>query len=744
MYFRLSRRSTDAARAPLSRQLLSGTALTAVVGCVLALPASAQSASGSTADTLMELPTLTVEGESTSDYKSDRSSSEKFTAPLLDTPKTVTVIPAEVFEARDATSLEEVLRTTPGITLGAGEGGVPSADLPNIRGFGAESNIYVDGIRDPGSQTRDMFNLEQVEVIKGPGSAYSGRGSTGGSIDLVTKKPGAKTFYAGSGSVGAPLRGRATADSNIVLSDTVAIRLNAMAESTEVAGRDEVETSSLGFAPSLTLGLGEPTRATFSFYHLQTDDTPDYGIPYDPRTGRPADVDRDNFYGLLNRDFQKTQVDTGTIEVEHDIDDRFTLRNVTRYSWSENDYIVTNPDDSAGNVVNGTVWRAVKSRNADSQFFTNQTDLSGAFETGSLGHSFNTGFEVSRQESRNRGYTVDTGNRNCATTGIGAASSFNCTSLFAPDPNAPWVGAIGPSSSSSATTVNTRAVYAFDTIEITPQWLVNLGVRFDDYETEAESSGGRGGPFNGTNRSSFINYQGGIVYKPLPWSSVYVSYGTSSDPSGTTAGEGRDNIGSSDVDLDPEESVSYEIGTKWNVMDDQLSLTAALFRTDKTNARVSDPAGGTSEVLSGRQRVQGFELGMAGNITEQWRVFGGYTYMESEIIDDGAGTNDGNEMPNVPKQSLAVWSTYDVLPDWTLGGGATFMAHRYGDTGNTKEVPAYWRFDAMVEYRVTDDVDVRLNVNNLLDERYFDKPYTTHFATVAPGRSAVVTTSFKF
>ena len=530
-----------------------------------------------------------------------------------------------------------------------------------------------------------------------------------------------------------------------MLTDNAAVRLNVMAEDSEVAGRDEVYNSAIGFAPSFTWGLERDTRVSLSLYHMQTDDMPDYGIPYDTRTGQPAAVDRNNFYGLTNRDFQKTQEDSMTLDLEHDVSDRYTIRNVTRYKWSENDYIVTNPDDSRGNVVNGRVWRNTKSRNADSEVLSNQTDLSGEFETGGLKHSFNVGMELTHEETANRNYSVAVGSSNCAVAGLGAASGYNCASLFDPDPNDPWAGTILPSPSRTDTQVDTKAVYVFDTIELDPQWLVNGGLRYDMYETSQLSTNNQTGASTyRTNESNFFSYQLGLVFKPASNGSIYVSYGTSSDPSGSTAGEGRESLSANNSDLDPEESRSYEIGTKWDLFDRKLATTAAVFRTDKTNARVSDPLGGTNQVLDGEQRVQGIELGLSGNITDEWRIFGGYTFMRSEIINDGAGTDDGNEMPNVPAHSLNIWTTYDVLPDWTLGGGATYMSSRYGNTANTRKVPNYWKFDAMVEHAVTEDATVRLNVNNILDETYYEKPYTTHFATVAPGRSFVLSTAFKF
>lgn len=728
-----------------STRIWTATTIGAALSCALALPAHSQDAAQkATQSSVLEVPKITVEAE-TDSYKVDTSANQKLTAPLLDTPKSITVVNEEVMQEMGTTSLQEVLRTVPGITLGAGEGGVPSGDLPNIRGFGAEGNIQVDGMRDTGSATRDVFNLEQVEVMKGPGSAYNGRGSTGGSINLVTKRAKKGNSLSGTASASTPLGGRLTADGNYMLTDNAAVRLNVMAEDSEVAGRDEVYNSAIGFAPSFTWGLERDTRVSLSLYHMQTDDMPDYGIPYDTRTGQPAAVDRNNFYGLTNRDFQKTQEDSMTLDLEHDVSDRYTIRNVTRYKWSENDYIVTNPDDSRGNVVNGRVWRNTKSRNADSEVLSNQTDLSGEFETGGLKHSFNVGMELTHEETANRNYSVAVGSSNCAVAGLGAASGYNCASLFDPDPNDPWAGTILPSPSRTDTQVDTKAVYVFDTIELDPQWLVNGGLRYDMYETSQLSTNNQTGASTyRTNESNFFSYQLGLVFKPASNGSIYVSYGTSSDPSGSTAGEGRESLSANNSDLDPEESRSYEIGTKWDLFDRKLATTAAVFRTDKTNARVSDPLGGTNQVLDGEQRVQGIELGLSGNITDEWRIFGGYTFMRSEIINDGAGTDDGNEMPNVPAHSLNIWTTYDVLPDWTLGGGATYMSSRYGNTANTRKVPNYWKFDAMVEHAVTEDATVRLNVNNILDETYYEKPYTTHFATVAPGRSFVLSTAFKF
>lgn len=724
-----------------SRHILGASTLGLALTCA-AGPLSAQTAGQTAAQGATQLPSISVEGQGAAaaptGYKADQSQSPKYTAPLLDTPRTVTVIPAEVIENQGATSLADVLRTTPGITLGSGEGGNPIGDRPFIRGFDAMTDTFVDGLRDPASQSREIFNLESVEVSKGPSSAYTGRGGTGGSLNLVTKTAKAGNFAAGAATLGTDRTKRLTGDVNRVIADGVAVRLNAMVHDADVAGRDAVEVSRWGIAPSITFGLNGPTRAKLSFYHLQTDDIPDYGHPFNPRTGRPVDVDRHNFYGLKNRDFQKTQTDSGTVQLEHDITSKITLRNTTRYSWSENKYIVTNPDDSRQNVPNGMVWRSPKSRNSDNTALINQTDLYGEFDLAGFKNNFSTGFELSRENTRNRAYAVAAGtnvNNNCRTLGLRAP--YNCTSLFNPNPDDPWTGSIAPAATYTDTTTTTASAYVFDTIELTPQWAVNGGLRFDKYSTKVD-------PTNLKNDSNFWNYQVGVVYKPLPNGAIYISHGTSSNPSGENSGEGSLSLSAANQNIDPEENVSYELGTKWELMNRKLSVNAAIFRTEKTNARVNNPLGG-EQLLVGKQRVDGFEVGAAGNIADAWKIFAGYTLLHSEIVGGGpARTNEGKEFPGTPKHSFSVWTTYDATDRLTVGGGAYFQSRRFADAANTKSVPSYWRFDAMASYKVTDQVSVQLNGQNLFNETYYDKLHPAHFATVAPGRTVLLTTSVKF
>ncbi|WP_349747093.1 TonB-dependent receptor [Pseudomonas frederiksbergensis] len=689
-------------------------------------------------------------------YKTDTSASKKYTAPLRETPKSVTVIPQQVIRDTGATSLVDALRTTPGITFGAGEGGNPAGDRPIIRGFNAESDVFIDGMRDVASQSREIFNVESIEVSKGPGSAFTGAGSTGGSLNLVSKTAKLGNAYNGGFTWGSDQTKRTTLDLNQQMTDTSAFRLNLMKHEANVAGRDAVDVSRWGVAPSFAFGLGTDTRLTVGYYHVETDDMPDYGIPLTLSPNRskynvdkPANVNRDNFYGLTGRDYRQTSNDSGTIKLEHDLNDSLTVSNSFRMSRSTLDYIVTNPDDSKGNVANGSVYRGAKSRNSTSSGWINQTDLSAKFNTGAIEHSLVTGLEFSYQDTHNRPYLL-TSSASGTRCNRALFNSGDCTSLYNPTPGDNWNGTITDSKAFTDTDTKTAAAYVFDTLKFNEQWSLNLGLRYDNYQVESSgfanaSSTAPAGSFSRQNTSDLVNYQIGVVYNPLPNGSIYAAYSTSSNPAGETSGNGGLELAANNSSLDPEKNRNYEIGTKWDFFGDDLSLTAALFRTEKTNARINDPDGGTTQVLDGEQQVNGLELTYTGKLTRNWRVFGGYTYMDSEVVKTTLAADEGNRMPSTPRNNFTFWSTYDLVPDkLTVGAGATFVDSQFGNVANSVEIPSYWRYDAMASYRLTKNVDLQLNVQNLADKRYFDQVFQTHYAHVAPGRTALLSANFHF
>ncbi|EHK66687.1 TonB-dependent receptor [Achromobacter arsenitoxydans] len=710
--------------------------------------AAAQSADAG----VTQLSPVRVEGEGSS-YQTSTAQSPKMTAPLLDTPRTVQVVPRQVIQDQAASSLQDVLRNSPGITFGAGEGGRPGGDLPIIRGQNSAGSIFLDGIRDSSTQVRDTFNLEQVEIIKGPDSVYAGRGGAGGSINMVSKTPKAVDFTEGTAQIGTDNNYRATIDSNWRLADKAAFRLNVMGNKGDVPGRDNaVDFERWGVAPSLMLGVGTPTRITLSYYHYQDDSMPDYSIPYDPATGQPVTetkgVSRKSFYGLTGRDFMKTRDDVATVDFQHDFSDKLQLRNVTRYGRGTTDFAATNPDDSKGNVPNGFVYRALKSGYYVTKSFANQTDLTGEFETGSLKHSFDLGFEYSNIKQDKDGYTQS-----------GVPTSTNCTrlsvvcaSLWDPDPHTDYTGSLRRNENPARYNTDTVALYAFDTIKLNEQWQASLGGRWDNYRTSASNLTSVPATATAKREDNLFNYQVGLAYKPLPNGTIYATYGTSSTPSAVAGSAVSDAVTVTNQTLEPEKSRTVELGTKWEVLDNKLTLSAAAFHDVRKNTSVAISANETAQV--GEAKVRGIELGFSGAITPKWNVFGGYTFMDSEMTKGAYNSGAvGQDLPNTPRNAFSLWTTYKVLPKLTVGGGAYYVDKVYGNSDATKNangtpkarwVPSYWRFDAMAAYEFNEHISAQLNVLNIFDETYYTKAYAAHYAALGTGRAALLSLRMRY
>lgn len=772
--------------------------IAAAVLAIYALPGAAQDTPPTAAPApeaaATQLEGVKVQYDAVNAYKAEEVSSPKYTAPLIDTPKSVTVIPAQVMQDIAATSLQDALRTVPGITFLAGEGGQPIADRPVIRGLNSANSLFIDGIRDIGSQTRDVFALDSVEVTKGADSAFGGRGSGGGSVNLVSKQAKAEDFANASLTVGTADTLRATVDKNWKINERTAARLNVLGNHGGTPGRDSaVSFDKWGAAGALAFGLGTPTRISLDYYHLSEDGMPDYSIPYDQATGLPVTetlgVDRKAFYGLKNRDFRKAEADIGTVTISHDLASNLTLRSSTRYGSSLNDYVVTNPDDSSGNVVNGRVYRSTKNRYSETDTLANLTTLTGKFETGFVKHNLTGGVEYGVENRDQDGYgTVrsdgavnPSGSARTCTTAL--EMSFDCTSLYTPNPDNVWAGRIVRNHTPTHFDTTSSALFAFDTLEMSKQWLVNLGVRWDNYETEAQRDPGV--PTVGSavtalyarNKDTFFNYQLGLIYKPVESGSLYAAYSTETTPVSVSTGE-EDAVTSANALAKPEESATAEIGAKWELFDHQALISVAVFDTERKNALIAIDATTSQQV--GKTRVRGAELSLSGNITRDWSLFGGYSYLDSELV---RGTlfiaqptapaggsamaeiiepSQGKQLPNTPKHSLSLLSTYKFLQKYSVGGGAYYVSQVYGNTQQTrtttttaagvttvvnslpKYVPDYWRLDASATWQASPSLLLQLNVQNLLDEVYYTKAYSNHYAALGTGRQFLLSANFAF
>ncbi len=659
---------------------------------------------------------------------------------VREAPQSISIIPREIIEQQAATTLNDVLRNVSGISMAAGEGGGgPGGDNLTLRGFGARNDIFVDGIRDFASYTRDTFNVEQVEVVKGPASAQTGRGSTGGYINLFSKQPKLETFVNGTVGVGQPDYIRGTVDVNLGgetlgIGGGTALRVNAMYHNADTPGRDHVKTERFGIAPSIAVGLGTSTRAILSYYRLQADNLPDYGIPFVPAANtsvpgyanKPAPVDHDNFYGLTERDYEDTVANLATFALEHDISDSIRIANTTRYGYSTRDSIYSAPRFQANDSTQ--IVPQTQSRDTVDKILLNQSNLFARFDTGKVHHDAIAGFEISSERSRNQLRTITAG---------------STTDLFDPDPTRPWDGTVvdipGEVVRAKADTV---AAYIFDTAHLSEQFLITGGLRWEHYKSEftpaPSTLSGTVGPVSRTDNN--LTWRVGATYRPIPSLSIYAGAGTSVNPSIENMTQTTPNA-SLDA-LRPERSRTYEVGAKWDGVGGKLLLTTAVFRTEKTNARTTE-AGGNVFVLGGEQRVDGFEFGAVGRMTKDWQVVASYTYLDSEVRESLNDLEIGNPLANVPKHSGSLWTLYALPEGIEIGGGVRYVGERYTNVNSQtrRKVGDYWVADATLGYDITPKTTLRLNVFNIFDERYADQVGGGHFVPGA-GRSAVATLAF--
>ncbi|RIA36832.1 catecholate siderophore receptor [Hephaestia caeni] len=777
-------------------------------------------------------PQVRADGQTREDIlvNGERQRGAKDVASPVNTPRSVVVLPEKIIEQTGSATLQDALRTVPGITFGAAEGGNPIGDRPFIRGFDSQGSTFVDSVRDFSAQTREVFAVDQIQIVRGSDSTLGGRGSAGGTINIISKLPINDNFARAALSYGSDDYKRVTVDVNGKLSDTVAARIQGMWHDQDVAGRDALYQRRWGVAPSVTVGIGTPTKLTASYYYLETHELPDTGIPYlynlanaplgetfvepaigDVTTiaGATGHVDRSVFYGLKSRDFRDTTTHQATLRAEHDFGG-ITLRNTSRYTHNTQAYIYTQPDDQQGNVfgtnpatpatAGGMVWRRANTRHGYADALVNQTDLFGTVDTGGVKHSFAVGAEVSWEKARRGAYVLATGSTNSPRCTDAAFDRFNCTSLFNPNPNDPWINYAGDTSTVTApiekgatsteiqNEASTKAVYAFDSITLADALILNLGVRYDHFKTTQKGAGAVVVPIKRSD--DLFNWQAGLVFKPTANASLYASYATSATPPNSLLGEGSESNGLSpgrgETLLSPDaikvtKTKSYEVGAKADLFGGRLALNLAAFQTETDNARTTGPDGFVEYI--GETRIRGVELTANGTILPGWTVFGGYTYLDPKITNGGftkltaaavggqaaqtvlvPSTSTGRQVSNVAKHSATLWTNVE-FGRFSIGGGAFYTSRVFGGyqddrsarqdgAGNVTVVPAtktilrsipgYVRFDARAGVKITDAVDLSVNVQNLTNKTYFNQAYTAHYASIAPGRSAFATLNLRY
>lgn len=658
------------------------------VGAFAAIPVHAETTAAVVADDQYANPAIVVTGAL---KKGDQLESPKAVAPLVDTPQTITVISDQTLRKQNLLTLRDALQTIPGITFGAGEGGGGYGDSINLRGYSANNDITVDGVRDSAQYSRtDPFNLQQIEIYNGANSVFNGSGSVGGTINLVSKVPQARDLTILQGSIGTDNYYRGAVDSNFRVSPLIAVRLNAMIHRNEVPGRDVERFRRWGIAPSLTIGVDGPTSLTLAYVHQRDDNTPVYGVPYfrnQLNDGSLPGIDDSDYFGIANLDEQETTVDRFTATFSHAFSDNLSIRNLTRWQRVRQDSVTSapqgtfclpgtgrqpvsaGPNDAQGLACTVTIANVATGngpalgsrtitvppgffqpngprglvRDQVNDLLINQTDL--RWVTGDEGGPRNTlviGGQLSVED-----YDITSASlvRNAA----GAALVLPLIDLANPD--TVYTGPVNytVTARSRAETRN-AAIYAFDNLELTPWLELNAGLRYERNKAEFRNEPllvtppGTAAPTAlslrpQTNDEDLFSYRVGVVVKPLPDVSLYAAYGDAQTPSSATVRLGCGALtaptAADPCAVAPEKARNYEIGAKASLFGRALIATAAVFRNERSNFRTpsNDPSlPAALQVLDGRSRVDGVAVGLSGNLTRAWSVFANYTYLDSEVL----------------------------------------------------------------------------------------------------------------
>ncbi len=626
------------------------------------------------------------------------STAVKTDTALIDLPQSITVITQELIKDQNMQSIADTTRYVPGVGTAQGEG---NRDNPIFRGNSSNSDMYVDGIRDDVQYFRDLYNIERVDVLKGPNAMVFGRGGSGGLINRATKQANWSNLREMNFQIGSFDKYRGTGDVNQAINDNVAVRLTGMWENSR-SYRDGFDAGRWGVNPTLTWQPSEQTKVSLGYEHYDDKRTADRGIS--SFAGRPVNTDVSTFFGDPERSPTTATVDSFKAVLDHDFGGGVSVRNSSRYASYDKFYqnIFPGAVNAAGNQVAISAYNDANQR----ENLFNQTDLTFSLNTGPLKHKFLTGMEFGRQENdnfRNTGYF----------TNVGANATSVNVSLA--DPR--YRGAVA--FRQSATDANNHGVttikagYVQDQIDLTEHWKAIMGVRFDRFEVDFTNN--RNGQNFATN-DNLVSPRGGLIYKPFDNFSLYSNYSIAYVP---RAGDQLASLTLTNAALKPEEFRNYEVGAKWDIRPD-LSATLALYQLDRLNALATDPNNPALSFLVDGQRTRGIELGLSGNITDAWKVMGGYAFQNGEITKSISSTAlAGATLAQVPEHTFSLWNRYDITQQWGVGLGSIYRSKIFAATDNLVTLPGFLRFDAAVYFKATKNIQLQVNIENLFDKKYY-------------------------
>lgn len=686
-----------------------------------ALPCSAMAAD-MLDDESKKIEHIEVKGEVQS-YKVEAiSTATKTNTPLRDIPQAITVLTEEQIDDQAMQNMADVVRYVPGVQMAQGEG---HRDAPIFRGNTSTADFYINGMRDDVQYLRDLYNVQRVEVLKGPSGMIFGRGSAGGLINRVTKQANWSDTGSIDASIGSWQQARINGDYNYAVNDELAVRLTGMYEDSE-GYRDFYTLERSALNPTLTYKLAERTTLALSYEHFDDERITDRGIPFDPATNKPLHINRATFIGNPDLSDSTATVDAVSATISHEFLSGALLVNQTRYA--DYDKFYGNVFPGAYTPANGRVAVSAYSSSTARQNLMNQTDLTFEAKAGTVTHKMLVGAELNQQDTDNQrltGYFTDVG--------------ANATAAFVTLANPVYRGNIqfraSATDADNTSDATAKAVYVQDQIEITPQWQAVLGLRYDDYQVELENHR------NGSvlkSEDDLLSPRAGLIYKPVEDVSVYLNYSKAYVP---RAGEQMASLTISNAALDPESFINHEFGVKWDISG-SLSVATALYQLDRTNVAVTDPADPTRSILVDGQQVNGVEFEVNGKLSAHWDFVAGYAFQDSEILAPAA--QKGKHLSQVPEHSFSLWNRYQINDQWGAGLGLVSQSSAFVAVDNLVTLPGLTRVDAAVFYTPMPELRLQLNLENLTDKTYYASAHSNNNITPASPRAARLGVSYKF
>jgi len=670
------------------------------------------------------LPKVTVVAEHESDgYLIDGSrSATKTDTALIDVPQAVSVVTRDLMQDQAMQSLMDVARYVPGAGMAQGEG---NRDTIILRGNSSTSDFFLDGVRDDVEYFRDLYNLDRVEILKGPNAMIFGRGGAGGVVNRVTRQANWQPVRELSLQGGSWDNRRATFDFGDAMTDGIAVRITGVYEDSE-SYRDGFELERKGINPTAAFAIGEATVLRFSYEYYDYDRVADRGIPSlaaPTAVDGPFRTEESTFFGDPGQSPTSVTVNQASMTIDHAFNDDVHLRNRTVYADYDKFYQNVYAGGAVDPATNLVPLAAYNNQQLRENFF-NQTDLTFSARTGPVGHEFLVGMELGEQ-------TTD----NARMTGL-----FNGTDAAflvpADDPRVSVPVTFAPIETDNTNhgTATIAALYVQDQLQLSQDWLAIVGLRYDSFEMDFRDR--RGAGLDLESSDDLLSPRGGLIYKPAENVSLYASYSMTYVP---RAGSQLASLAPTNAALDPEEFENFEVGAKWD-LNPSLSLTAALFQLDRRNVAIPDPNDPTVSILVDGQRTEGLELGVSGRISESWSIQGGYAYQDGQLTDRAGGTT----LAQLPKHVASMWNRYDITPAWGVGLGVVYQTEMFAASDNLVKLPEFTRVDAGVFYTPSERLRMQVNVENLLDERYYPNAHNNNNITPGspPAVRATVTASF--